>query len=338
MSHKSKQTLRAQVNDRFKQMFTPGMSKHEAKQEARNYYNEHKSEYAAAGMNEKEAVDSQLRKHIYSYQTYDSYMKHAGYFVDWCKETYHTKTVDDCRQYADEWLKQRTDEGKSPYTLKLEAAALAKVYDEPATNFYKTPERTREQITRSRGTAARDYGFNIAKHQDIIDFGRGTGLRRSELTKLTGNALTFNENGDAFLHVRGKGGRWRDAPIIGQHASEIVSRCEAAGGDRVWPDGVPSHMDEHSYRSEYATAVYTGYARPIDEVKQQCWQECQEKGYVQENGMLTAEGQKVYSRELYFCRGSAKGTVYDRRALQEASWALGHNRVSVVAEHYIRFG
>ena len=37
----------------------------------------------------------------------------------------------------------------------------------------------------------------------------------------------------------------------------------------------------------------------------------------------------------FFCRGDLKGKVYDRRALFEASRALGHNREDVVAEHYL---
>ena len=37
----------------------------------------------------------------------------------------------------------------------------------------------------------------------------------------------------------------------------------------------------------------------------------------------------------YYCRSDRKGVVYDRRALFEASAALGHNRETVVAEHYL---
>ena len=39
---------------------------------------------------------------------------------------------------------------------------------------------------------------------------------------------------------------------------------------------------------------------------------------------------------MYHCKRDLAGTVYDRMALFAASNALGHNRESVVAEHYIR--
>lgn len=309
MSHKNKQTLRAQANERFKKIFTPGMSKHDAKQQARENFYQHQDEFRVAGLNEKQAVDAELRKHIYSYNTYDSYMKHTGYFVDWCKENYHCKTLEQCREHADEWLQNRTAEGKSAYTLKLERASLAKVYDEPATNFFQTPERNRANITRSRDTAQRDYGFSVERHADIINFERATGLRRSELSKVSGADLRYMDDGTPALYVKGKGGRERLAPIIGEHQSEIVERCEAAGNNRIWAS-VPSHMDVHSYRAQYATAIYRAYARPVSEIPY---------------------------NERYYCRGEDKGTVYDKQALLEASHALGHNRVSVVAEHYIRW-
>ena len=68
-------------------------------------------------------------------------------------------------------------------------------------------------------------------------------------------------------------------------------------------------MDVHSYRSEYAVAIYNQYARPLDELER---------------------------KEKYYCRAELKGVVYDREAMLMASKALGHNRISIIAEHYLR--
>ena len=38
---------------------------------------------------------------------------------------------------------------------------------------------------------------------------------------------------------------------------------------------------------------------------------------------------------VYYCRNELKGTYYDRKALFAASRSLGHNRESIVAEHYL---
>ena len=45
---------------------------------------------------------------------------------------------------------------------------------------------------------------------------------------------------------------------------------------------------------------------------------------------------RKYQSEVYICRGENKGKRLDKRAMLEASKALGHNRICVVGEHYIR--
>ena len=81
-----------------------------------------------------------------------------------------------------------------------------------------------------------------------------------------------------------------------------------AGTEKVWKK-IPSNADIHSYRADYATRIYLKYARTIEEIPR---------------------------RERYVCRRDKKGVIYDRKAMLEASKALGHNRISVVGEHYLR--
>ena len=40
--------------------------------------------------------------------------------------------------------------------------------------------------------------------------------------------------------------------------------------------------------------------------------------------------------DAYVCRGELKGTIYDRKAMAIVSDALGHNRISVIAGHYLK--
>ena len=307
MGHKNKLSLRQQANEKMKSIFTPGASKHEVKNNARDEYRALKELGTNVTMNEKQYMDAALRNNIFSFKTYEAYAKHQGYFLDWCREKYRSKTLLDCRQYVDEWLLEREQQGMSAYTLKLETAALAKLYGEPTTNFQQTKVRKRSEIKRSRGRAARDYGFSLTKNKEIIDFERATGLRRSELESLRGNQLVV-EDGQAYLYIKGKGGRTRLSPIIGEHTQEVIDRCLAAGDEKVW-QRVPSHMDVHSYRAEYATAIYRATERDLNELP---------------------------LSEKYFCRNDMKGKVFDRKALKTASEALGHSRINVVAEHYVR--
>ena len=83
--------------------------------------------------------------------------------------------------------------------------------------------------------------------------------------------------------------------------------CENAGTGKVF-EKIPNGADVHHYRAVFASRVYEKFARPISSLQ---------------------------SSERYCCRGAKAGTVYDRSALLEASKQLGHNRISVVASHYL---
>ena len=60
-----------------------------------------------------------------------------------------------------------------------------------------------------------------------------------------------------------------------------------------------------------------------------------EEYYTTMNGKRTLTRGFRDVRSAYYCRKDFKGTAYDRKALFTASRALGHNRESIVADHYL---
>jgi len=245
--------------------------------------------------------------HIYSWSTYRAYLKHGCYFVKWAKDAHKSKTLEEARAHVDEYLLKRMEADKvSPYTQKLEAAALAKLYGCTTNDFVKTEVRHRDSITRSRGAKKRDRHFSENRNQEFVDFCKSTGLRRSEIKTLRGNQLEYDEKTGMYtLNIVGKGGRRRTSPVLSMAAVERI-RCSEAG--LVW-DKIPNGADIHSYRADYCTAIYNRYARQRKEIP------------------LT---------DRYCCRGDLRGVWYDKRAMEVATRALGHNRISVIAGHYIR--
>ena len=165
MSHKPRKTLTRQIQETLESKLSLGQSKHTDK---------------ALGLTSDK---------IYSVNTMRTYMKHCNYFTKYCKENYYCKTLEECRKYVDEFLGLRIAEGKSPYTQKLEASALAKLYGCHTTDFIKTEPRHRANIKRSRSKAKRDKHFSEANHIELVDFCKSTGLRRRDLNYLNGNAL-----------------------------------------------------------------------------------------------------------------------------------------------------
>ena len=129
-------------------------------------------------------------------------------------------------------------------------------------------------------------------------------------------------NVEWFTHVRnGKGGRERISPIIGPHAEQIVERIQGTPAEeKVWQH-VNVNADIHSYRSEYATAIYKTHARSIEEIPF--------------DKVNRGTGRR-YQSEVYVCRKDEAGKKLDKNAMLICSKALGHNRIEVVANNYIR--
>lgn len=281
MGHKNKKSLIRQVQERLDSMLAIGESKYGDKK-----------------------IDLTKGK-IYSWNTYRSYLQHCCQFVRYCRDNHHCKNLADCRQYVQEWMESRQE--LSAYTQKLSASALCKLYGESLEELGITTKRAvRSEITRSRGTAKRDSHFSEEKNADFVEFCRSTGLRRSEITKLRGDQL-IERDGEYCIETTGKGGRFRVITICG-NVELVIGKMKEAGTEKVWKK-IPSNADIHSYRVDYATRIYSKYARPIEEIPR---------------------------KERYICRKDKVGIVYDRKAMLEASKALGHNRISVVGEHYLR--
>ena len=249
-------------------------------------------------------IDLTERK-IYSWNTYKSYLQQCCQFARYCRDNHHCKNLTDCRQYVREWMESR--KGLSAYTQKLSASALCKLYGESLEELgIATKRAARSEITRSRGTAKRDAHFSEQKNADFVEFCRSTGLRRSEITKLRGDQL-IERDGEYCIETTGKGGRFRVITICGD-VELVIGKMKEAGTGKVWKK-VPQNADIHSYRADYASRIYLKYARPIEEIPR---------------------------KERYICRKDKAGIVYDKAAMLEVSKALGHNRISVVGEHYLR--
>ena len=257
-----------------------------------------------------------------------------------------------------EWLQVRAEQGLSAWTVQLEAKAMGKLYgispdDE---NYFKPPKRNRADITRSRGDAVRDRHFSTTNNDELIKFCKGTGLRRGELSELRGGELrtkaqieqeikqieatpgkdrTDEEtrrlgvlkdtrlfDSEYYVFVRnGKGGRERLSPIVGKNVEQIVKRIKSTPeGEKVWQH-VHKCADIHSYRAQYATDIYRAHARPIEQIPYD---------------KVNKGTGKRYQSEVYSCRKDEAGKKLDKAAMLVCSKALGHNRIAVVADNYIR--
>jgi len=312
----------------------------------------------AFGESKKEAIRLGTDKEkIFAFNTYKTYWKHCKYFLEYIRlEHPEITTLKKAKPYINEWLQQRVDQGLSAWTVQTEAKALGKLYgitpEDP--DFFVAPKRERANIKRSRIEVVRDRHFSTTNNDELIRFCRGIGARRVGMTHMKGkdlmtlhqikkvvtdlkgrdsltsteenrlsilnDAMLF-ENCNYFVYLKEKGGRERISPIVGPDKDMIIKRFQQTAPDeKVWHH-VHSAADIHSYRADYAGEIYSMYARKIEEIHYD---------------RINKGTGKRYQSEVYTCRKDEVKKKLDKRAMYLASKALGHNRIEVVANNYLR--
>jgi len=244
------------------------------------------------------------RNGIFSYNTYRTYLAQGCKFAKWARENHGCKTLAEVRAYVDPYLQMHIDKGYSAWTQSTISNSLAKLYGCSIKEFIPTEPRRRANIVRSRKGKAK---FSEARNKEFVDFCKATGLRKHEFPNLRPENLHYDDvtRQHMIVDLKGKGGLLRSFPILSKEAIERIKNTPA--GQKVWAK-IPTRPDIHSYRAEYCKSIYNRHARPFAETPKS---------------------------ERYYCRGDLKGIVYDKRAMLIASQALGHNRICVIAGHYL---
>lgn len=267
-----------------------------------------------AGMGSKRSKDkaeADTKNKIYSKATFETYKQQFRHFADWLEKAHpEAFTLEDAKGFVDEYLRHLIELERSAYSISTAKAAIAKIMGVEATQFIATPPRLRADIKRSRGVAERDKHISDKKEEELARFTSATGLRRKEMTMIRAEDLFF-ENGQAYLNVdKGtKGGKSRVAKIVGKteaETKEIVKWIQSKEGRLFYK--LSSNYDNHYYRATYANRLYNQLKRDIADIPTQ---------------------------ERYVMRKERAGEVYDKQAMLQVSRALGHNRISVIAQSYL---
>ena len=264
----------------------------------------------ALGVKRHEVKDENgYSPYIHSRTTYQNYVKHSLLFAKWVKKNFGIKDIDDMDIYTRMYLEYRIARGLSAWTVALDAAAIAKLYGCHIADLeVELPKRKRSEIKRSRG---RVCDFNEKRHQTVVDFCKGTGLRRHELLMIRRSEV-WSEGKDVFVFVRqGKGGKSRIVPVRRGYEQPVLNtaaKCRNDDDKLFNKRDVPCRMPVHKYRAMYAKAQYERLARPIDQIPK---------------------------KDRYICRKDKAGTIYDKKAMADVSKMLGHNRIEVIAASYL---
>jgi len=304
---KTRQTLDNQIHTALKNKISFGKSKHADKRE-----------------NELKFMESTYK--IYSYSTYNTYLKECLKFSKWLQteKGIHKKTdYREAEKYVTEYLQHKLDSGCSIYTIKMQKSALSMLFSKQID--YTLPNRDNKAIKRSRSVAKMDKHYSpTGKYADVFIMALGTGCRRCDLLNLKTDCLRTIDN-HLYVVIKGsKGGRDRIAFVreeYAQQVKEIVLNRQIEGHTRVF-DKVPTRIDVHALRRQYAKALYLD----IKDNKKL-------KDKLLKNYPSRANYEKNIKRDYYKDRD---GNVHDRDAVYIVSQALGHNRLEVTITHYLK--
>ncbi len=274
---------------------------------------------------------------IYSYSTYNTYLKECTAYARWLAEEKGIKKTDDIsktEQYAKEYLQSRVDSGVSIYTAKMERSALGMLYSKKID--FEMPARDSKNITRSRLNVEGDKHYSQdGKYKDVFTLAKATGGRRSDLSKLTVDS--FVEKG-GHLYVKfqqSKGGRDRLTYVreeYRQQIQDIIQKTKEDGKTKLLHK-IPGRIDVHGLRREYCKGLYLEI-KDNKELRDDIL-----KNYPTRHEYKTqkdADGNsftKEIKRDYYRDRD---GNVYDRDTIYACSQCLGHNRLDVSITHYLK--
>lgn len=296
-------------------------------------------------------------KGITDNQTVTAYKKDCKLFAAYCKEQ-GVKRPDQLQGREKELLqayeKGLEASGYSAATIHRRLAAPCKATNISMSEIEK-PKRTSGKITRSRREEANKQGKREAedeKYNRLVTFQKAVGIRRAELSRLTGTDLVIDESGYLCVYVeRGKGGKTQLQRILPEDEGTVLEIFQAADpGQKLFSkEEMQNKIDLHGIRREHAQKAYKYYADRLKNepgYKYQCRKELMAR--YDERHRPGASRRRfiedITNKQPYKLRGEnrqkaielGKETEYNRLALMMVSvFCLSHWRLDVTVTNYL---
>lgn len=282
----------------------------------------------------KELDFGQSTYKIYSFDTYNTYDKETKKYAEWLKEEKgisKIKDIQETKQYTQEYLQSRLDKGCSVWTVKMQKSALGMLYGEPIK--MDMPKRDIKDIDRSRHNRNAHFARD-GKYKDVYTIALATGGRRADIEKLRPQDFKM-QDGKLYVSFKdSKGGRDRLSYVRQEYVQDvlkIVQKVELEGKEKVLEE-VPSNMDIHALRKEYAYNLYQDILKDNDLKTFLLEHEPPRKEY---RTSVNKDGQKVtkeVQKDIYKTRD---GDIFKRDDIYIISRQLGHNRIDTAICHYL---
>lgn len=296
-------------------------------------------------------------KGITDNQTVTAYKKDCKMFAMYCK-VQGVKRPDQLQGKEKELLqgyeKDLESAGYSPATIHRRLAAPCKATGINMNEIEK-PKRTSGKIVRSRNQEANKQGkieATEARYNRLICLQKAVGIRRAELSRLTGIDLTEDESGYLCVNVsRGKGGKRQLQRILPEDEKSVIEIFRGVNPDQKLfsSDEMNNKIDLHGIRREQAQRAYKYYCNRLKNepgYKYQCrkelaarYREFHDAGASNKrflHDIMNEESYKLRGENRQKAIEQGKETEYNRLALMMVSvFHLSHWRLDVTVTNYL---
>ncbi len=138
-----------------------------------------------------------------------NYIRNTKRFIKFCREKYYCRDFESFREHIQDYSDYLQEQGYTASTIHTYIAAVCSTLDVPMAEI-KKPIRHIGEFSRGRNNIINhtNQDLNDPEYKRVVEFQRIVGIRRSELAKLTGDCLVYDESGyPCILVKKGKGNK-----------------------------------------------------------------------------------------------------------------------------------
>lgn len=325
------------MHNKLNSLLRIGESKHEAKKEYRAMCEQKNIKYNPAASN-----------YIHSVKTADAYRQTIKVFCKWLKEEkneiWKTKDLSKIdKKTCYEFLKQR-DSVCSAWTVSKDMAALNKLLNHDLNKQEgNLKSRRLQDITKNRQVKQYSLKCNPENYKKQIIISKSFGLRRESI--LGGNYQVkkdsfFRYKNNIYVKVIEKNGRYREAVCLEKYKTDVkkivLEKYKTVELQEQKPMSVLKtelNLNKKSYE-ELRQLRKVEFQKAYNDSPNDCLFD-KYTTKINNHRFRAEYAQELYKQLAPEEQENKLYRGYDYETLKEVSEALGHNRVSVLFDHYL---
>lgn len=193
--------------------------------------------------------------------TKNSYKQIVRRYIDYCRREFDVQTFEECKGYIQTYCNYLQQQNYSPSTVHTYISGVCKCFGVPLELIDK-PIRHISEYTKGRTKYKDRYrkseDLQSEQWKELVEFQSRTGIRRSELTRLTGKDLVFKDGIWNIFVKNGKGGKDSYVMVAPGDVPVIKKYFERKGPDeKIFDESYfKNELNLHFLRAKNAQRLY----------------------------------------------------------------------------------